>query len=191
MGRSTVEQLINRAKAMNDYNNSGISSNAQWVDFFNAALIEMVDDLSLEAEAAINFDPSVRLYDLPEDYYGIIMLLDENGRRILKRRHYEHDYPAGYWIFDRGSHFQIDLAGFNSPQTMVLVYIRYPEQLDLAQIRTQRPEVPTSGETALCYKAIKFALLNNNIPGQADYYESLYRRERYNVRNAAVRARGI
>jgi hypothetical protein len=190
MGRSTVSQLISRAQAMNAYNNSGVASNAVWCDFFNAALTEMTENLNLETNYEINVVVGTRLYDLPDDYYSLTLINDQNNTRLVKRRNYDQRYPAGYWIFDRGSKHEIDLYEYTSPMTVTLVYQRYPEQLVSTNIATQKPEVPTAGETALCYKAISNALKNNNQLGQSQHYDNLYKEEILKVRTATTRARG-
>ena len=191
MGISTAQQLIERAKNFNEYNNSGVSSTAKWVDFMNSALIEMVDDLSLEEFVTIEHIPGQRTYDLPSDYYSLVLLNDNTtNNRLAIRRHYDQKYPYGYWVVDKGDKHQIDLL-YTSPSTLTLLYKRYPKLIELSNIASQKPEVPTAGETALCYKAVKFALLNNNQIGQAEYFEKLYKDERANIKTATARARGV
>jgi hypothetical protein len=47
MGTSSTAQLIARGKAENGYNNSGISGDPAWIDFFNDALRDLVEDLNI------------------------------------------------------------------------------------------------------------------------------------------------
>lgn len=190
MGRSTVNQLIQRAKNMNEYNNSGVASDTVWLDHFNAALVEMADDLNLEETIEIPYTPTQTTYDLPEDYYSLVLLNDKTtNRRLTQKRHFDQKYPPGYWIMDRGDKHTIDIT-FNNATTFVLFYERYPKVLELGQISTQRPEVPTAGETALCYKAISHALKNNNQLGQAAHFDSLFKEQIAIIRTATTRARG-
>lgn len=191
MGVSTVQQLINRAKNMNGYNNSGIATDAVWVDFFNAALVEMTDDLTIEEIFTINFTPGTREYNLPSDFYAISVLYDQNGSAVAMRRNYNQRYPNGYWVLDKGDRRVIDLYEYTQPMTFTLLYRRYPKPLTYSEMATQKPEVPTAGEIALCYKAIYFACLNNNQIGQAEFFDQLYQKERTNIKTAASRARGV
>jgi hypothetical protein len=191
MGRSTVNELIQRAKSMNDYNNSGIETMTAWVDFFNEALTNMVDDLGLEEVLTINFVQGTTEYDLPEDYYGMITVTEaDTGTQMAKRRAYPQKYPYGWWVLDKGSKTVLDLI-YNFNKAFKVHYNRYPAKLELGTIATQKPEVPTTGETALCYKAINRALLNNNQFEQAAVFEKLYKDERANIRTASIRARGV
>lgn len=189
MGRSTVQQLIQRAKNMNEYNNSGVANDAVWVDHFNAALVEMVDDIDLQELTTLSYSPSQRTYTLPDDYYSLLLMNTENKQRINQRRDYDSQTP-GYWIMDKGSSHELDIV-FNQDTELTILYQRYPEVLTFATISTQRPEIPTAGETALCYKAVYFSLLNNNQPGQAQYFEELYKKERATVKLAASKAKGV
>lgn len=188
MGRSTVQQLIQRAKNMNEYNNSGVSNDTIWVDHFNAALVEMVDDLDLQQPFTIAYTPLQRSYTLPDDYYSLLLLTTQNKQRINERRDYDEQSP-GYWVMDKGSHHEADII-FSYPTELTALYQRYPAQLEVSQKETQKPEIPTAGETALCYKAVYFSLLNNNQPGQAKYFDDLYQKERANVRMAVAKAKG-
>lgn len=190
MGRSTVSQLINRAKNQNEYNNSGVSSDEVWVDHFNAALQEMTDDLKLDTTTTIDFTPGTEEYDLPDDYYGFLTLNDRNNSRVGKRRNFDQTYPGGYWIVNKGANYALNLKGFTSPETFTLYYYRYPALLDVAQKDTQKPEISTSAENALVYKAISHALQNNNQLGQSEYFEQLYRQEVAKMNTANTRARG-
>ncbi|MET3699348.1 hypothetical protein SAMN05877753_10213 [Bacillus oleivorans] len=190
MGRSTVQQLITRAQNMNSYNNSGVESNIQWVDFFNEALVQMVDDLNLEEVYEIPYTLDQREYTLPDDFYGLLLVNDLSKKtRLAARRNYDQVYPYGYWIMDKGSHFALDVVHSN-PTTLQILYKRYPKQLNIGEIATQKPEVPTVGETALCFKAINRALLNNNQVEQANYFDELYNREKGVIRTAGTRAKG-
>lgn len=191
MGDATVRQLINRAKNMNGYNNSGIATDAVWVDFFNAALVEMTDDLNLEETYIINFVPGTREYDLPSNFYALSVIFDQNGSAVAMRRNYNQRYPAGYWVLNKGDRRVLDLYEYTQPLTFNLLYRRYPKPLTYSDIATQKPEVPTAGEIALCYKAIYFACLNNNQIGQAEFFDSLYQKERVNIKTAVSRARGV
>lgn len=184
---STINELIARGKAQNEYNNSGIRSDAQWVDFFNEALRDLVDDLRIEKTGQISFDPAQREYDLPPDFYSLVLLNDEHGCRVFKRRYYDQRIPSGYWIFNRGDKHVIDLYQYMAPMTFTFVYQAYPEPLVLANLNTQRPQVPSVGEKALIYYAIAKALRNNNEVGQAQDVERLYELERAKIRNAVAR----
>lgn len=93
-------------------------------------------------------------------------------------------------MIDKGSKHVIDIT-YNQACTFNLYYQRYPKKLEIADISTQRPEVPTIGETALCYKAIYYACLNNNQLDQAQFFDELYKRERAGIKTASVRARGV
>lgn len=191
MGRSTVNELIQRAKSMNAYNNSGIETTTAWLDFFNEALSNMVDDLDLEEVVTINYVQGTSEYDLPEDYYGIITVTEaDNGNQMAKRRAYPQKYPYGWWVLDKGSKVVLDIL-FNFNKSFKVHYNRYPTKLELGSIATQKPEVPTAGETALCYLAVNRALLNNNQFEQASVFEKLYKEERANIRTASVRSRGV
>lgn len=187
MGASTTAALIAKGKAENGYNNSGISSDAQWVDFFNDALRDLVDDLGIEKVAEIEFTTDQREYDMPVDFYSLVIINDENGSRVTKRRHYDQRSPAGYWMFYRGDKHVIDLYQYQFDQTFKIMYQAYAPALDLSAINSQRPAVPSVGEKALVYYAISKALRNNNEIGQAQDYERLYEEERTKIRTAAVR----
>lgn len=191
MARSTVNELIQRAKSMNNYNSSGIESTTAWVDFFNEALSSMVDDLGLEEVMTINFVIGTTEYDLPEDYYAIITVTEaDTGSTMAKRRAYPQKYPFGWWVMDKGSKTVLDLI-FNFNKAFKVHYNRYPAKLELANISTQKPEVPTVGETALCYKANYYACLNNSHFDEAQYFEKLYKEEQAKIRTASVRSRGV
>lgn len=191
MGRSTVRQLIERAKSYNEYNNSGVTSDVIWLDHFNSALIEMVDVLNLEETFEIPYITSQQTYDLPDDYYSLILLNDRlTNQRLTQKRHFDQKYPPGYWIIDRGDKYTIDIT-FSAPTTFVMYYEHYPKVLELSQITTQKPEIPTAGETALCYKAISAALKNNNQLGQAQYYDTLFKEQLATIKTATTRARGV
>lgn len=173
---------------MNEYNNSGVASDTVWLDHFNAALVEMVDDLDLNELYEFEYSTDQRAYNLPDDYYSIILLNVKDRQRLRERRYYDDKSP-GYMVIDKGSHFELDLV-FNQPATFSLLYQRYPKTLEYSLISTQRPEVPTAGETALCYKAISHALKNNNQLGQAAHFDSLFKEQIAIIRTATTRARG-
>lgn len=191
MGRSTSAQLIARGKAENAYNNSGISSNVQWVDFFNDALADLVDDLSIEESVdPIALVTPTREYDLPSDFFSLETLYDSNGCSVCERRTFEQKYPAGYRILNKGSKYVIDLYSYTD-QIFTGQYIRYPALLTSEGTVTEYPEVPSTGEKALFYYAIARALRNNNQPGQAAEYDKHYEVERKKIRNAIARSRGV
>jgi hypothetical protein len=187
MGASTTAQLITKGRAENGYNNSGISGNSQWVDFFNDALRDLVEDLCIEQTGTITFVTTTREYDLPDDYYAINIMNDGSRSRVSKRRNYDADWPEGYWIFNRGGNYVIDLYNFMSAQTFTFTYQAYAPELVLGNITTEKPSVPSVGEKALIYYAIAKALSNNNQLGQADFYYKLYEAERKKLRNAVAR----
>ena len=189
MGKSTAAQLIAKGQAENAYNNSGITSPSTWLDFFNDALRDLVDDLNIqEVLPTITHDGTVREHDLPTDYYSLVLFNDANNNRIVQRRNYDQQYPAGYWVLNKGSKYVIDLYNFSFAQTFTGLYVRYAA--DLAST-SDTPEVPSVGEKALIYYAISKALNNNNQMGQAKEYEGKYESERLKIRTAASRARGI
>lgn len=187
MGASTVAQLIAQGKAENGYNNTGITANDQWVSFFNDALRDLVDDVGIEKVGTLSFTTNQREYDMPTDFYSLIIMNDSTNKRVVKRRHYDQESPPGYWIFYRGDRHVMDLYNYSFDQTFTYVYQAYPEELLLSNINTQRPQVPSVGEKALIYYAISKALRNNNEIGQAQDYEALYERERMKIRNAAAK----
>jgi len=190
MGASTTAQLITRAKAENGFNNSGISTDSQWVDFFNDALRDLVDDVKIERLGTLSFVAGTREYDLPDDYYALVILNDGNRTRVTKRRNYDQEYPQGYWIFNRGGEYIIDLYGYSSSQTFSLMYQAYPTTLTEAGKTTEYPEVPSVGEKALIYYAIMKALRNNSQSEWKDY-AALYEEERKKIRNAVARGGGV
>jgi hypothetical protein len=190
MGVSTTQQLINKAKNENSYNNSGLSSDGTFIDFFNDALNDLVDDLSLEETLTINFVVGTREYDLPANFYALPLMSDANKYRVTKRRNYDQQYPPGYWVMNRGSKYIIDLYNYTSAQTFTGLYQRYPVALTLAGIATEKPEVATVGERALIYYALSKALRNNNQVEQAMEMEKKYESERLKIRTAAMKARG-
>lgn len=150
----------------------------------------MTDDLKLEETTTISVQSGVEDYTLPTDYYGINILNEENGSRVSQRRAYDQDYPPGYWVLNKGSNYTLNLKGYNSPQTMTLLYFRYPDLLTLADKDTQQPDVPTIAEQALVYAAVSSALLNNNQIGQAQYFDEQFKREMARANTAWQRARG-
>jgi hypothetical protein len=187
MGASTTAQLITKGRSENGYNNSGIAGNSQWVDFFNDALRDLVEDLGIEQTGTIAFVVATREYDLPDDYYSIAIMNDGTRSRVSKRRNYDQEWPEGYWIFNRGGNYVIDLYNFMSAQTFTFTYQAYAPELVLGNITTEHPSVPSVGEKALIYYAVSKALRNNNQIGQAQDYERLYEGERKKIRNAAAR----
>lgn len=190
MGASTVAQLIAKGKAENGYNNSGISTDNQWIDFFNDALRDLVDDLGIEKVTTINFTTGTREYDLPEDYFMLSELRDGFKRPVPKRRYYDQEYPSGYWLFNRGSNYVIDLYNYQSSQTFTMLYQAYAPALVPSNKNTERPAVPSVGEKSLIYYAISKALRNNSQIGMAQDYEALYEKERMKIRNAVARGGG-
>lgn len=188
MGISTAAQLIAKGQAENGYNNSGISSPNTWLDFFNDALRDLVDDLNIvDVLPALTYTAGVREVDLPTDYYSIVDLFDGNGTPVTERRNYMQSYPAGYMVMYRGSKFVIDLYNYMSSQSFTGLYQRYAKAI---AVTGDSPEVPTIGERALVYYAISKALYNNNQMGQGQEYEQKYERERLKIRTAAARSRG-
>lgn len=196
MGNSTVQQLINRARSFNAYNNSGIESDISWHDFMNEALQSMADVLQLQETHEIQHTQNTIDYDLPADYYAIETLLNSdyeevpasNDSRISVSEGKKYDF--GYRLKNKGLSYGIELI--NLPDdTYKLHYFRYPKVLLLSEISTQKPEVPTISETALCYKTAHFACLNNNEVNQAQYFEERFQRELITIRRAAARSRGV
>lgn len=188
MGASTAAQLITKGQAENGYNNSGIATSNAWLDFFNDALRDLVDELNIqEVLPTITHDGTTREHDLPTNYFSLILFNDGNGNRIVQRRNYDQQYPAGYWVLNKGSKYVIDLYNFSFAQTFTGLYQRYATTL---LTTADTPEIPSVGEKALVYYAISKALYNNNQMGQAKEYESKYEAERLKIRTAASRARG-
>lgn len=190
MGRSTVSQLIQRAQSMNEYDNHAVANDSVWVSHFNSALSDMAEDLKIDEVMTIAYVNSQDEYDLPDDFYSLIIVNDQNNRRIAKLRHMDQVSPPGYWIVNRGDKFTILLKGFYGGETFTIRYTRYPALLDEAQKDTQKPEVPNIAEDALCYRAVSRALYNNNQIGKAQYFEGLYRGELGKIHTANSRARG-
>ena len=190
MGISTVQQLIVRGSSQNDYNNSGIDTNAKWVDAFNTALQDLVSDINLTGSLSISFVAGTREYDLPDNFFELQELRDSFKCRVGKRRTYDPYFgcPQGYWIMNRGSNYAIDLYEYSSDETFTGIYTRYPAALAVADIATQKPDIPTIGENALIYYAISKALRANNQLGQAQALEASYEMERRKIRDAAARA---
>lgn len=186
MGRSTAAQLIAKGKAENSYNNSGIKTDAQWLDFFNDALRDLVDDLGIRKMGTIAYDTE-REYPLADDYYYLLSMNDANNNRVAKRRNYDQQYPEGYWIFYRGGSHVIDLYRYSAAQTFTYLYQAYPAEL---ADTNATPEVPSVGEKALVYYAIAKSLRNNSHADEAREYEGLYERERLKIRTAAARGGG-
>lgn len=193
MGRSTTAQLIAKGKGENSYNNAGINSDGAWVDFFNAALSDLADDIELTDTLSISFVDGTREYNLPTHYHGIVELYDGNGTPVTQRRNYGsslNTVKQGYWILNKGATQVIDLYRYMGAQTFTGLYIRYPAMLSATGINSEYPEVPSVGEMALPYYAISKALRNQNQVGMAQEMEQQYEAERKKIRNAAARARG-
>ncbi|MCI3922432.1 hypothetical protein MO973_19555 [Paenibacillus sp. TRM 82003] len=187
MGSSTVAQLIAKGKAENKYNNAGISSDPQWMDFFNDALRDLVDDLQITKVGTLSVVAGTREYDLPDDYYAMVLMFDSSNMNVVKRRNYNQQYPPGYWIFNRGSGHVIDMYNYSSAVTMTYTYLAYAAELTAT---SDYPEIPGVGERALIYYALSKALKNQNQVGQAKEMEALYERERMKIRSAAARGAG-
>lgn len=194
MGRSTVQELITRGMNMNDYNNTAIDSTGKWLDAFNAALQDLVEDINLSNTVTINFIPGTREYDLPDDFFEMQELNDNNFLMpVPRRQHYNisggnwSNWIQGFWILNKGTNYVLDLFDYTSAQTFTALYTRYPVKLDITLTTSQKPEVPTIGEDALLYYAISRALRNNNQPGQAQDVERKYEFERRKIRDAAQR----
>lgn len=195
MGRSTVSELITRGQNRNDYNNTGIDSTSKWVDAFNSALQDLVNDINITEPFQINFVNGTREYALPDDYFEIRELWDQFNCPASKRRYYDQQlfgfYPGyleGYFILFKGGNYVIDLYPYNSTQTFNGIYTRYPELLTVSDVLTQRPEVPTVGEDALIDYAVMVALRNNNLLGEAKTVQQDYEAGRKRIRDAAARA---
>lgn len=186
MGRSTVSQLITRAKNMNEYDNHGVANDSIWIMHFNSALAEMAEDLKIDETAIIDYTPEQIEYDLPEDYYSMVLVKDSRNNRLTKLRNMDQE-NQGYWVVNRGGLFKIILKGLHSPEQITVRYTRYPAFIEDAN---QHPEIPNIAEDALCYKAITRALLNNNQVGKSQYFEGLYRLELGKINTANNRARG-
>lgn len=183
---STVAQLIERGKAENAYNNSGIEGEIYWLEFFNDALRDLVDDLNIEEVYTIEVVSGQHEYDLPSDYYRLSSVFTSMGYPYKKRRSYNHFQADGYWIMNRGNKYVIDIRK-PSPTNLTIVYQRYPNVLTgMSDV----PEVPAVGEMALVYYAIGKSLRNNNQIGQAQEIERKYERERMKIRNAVSRGGG-
>lgn len=190
MGRSTIQTLIARGQSWNSYNNTGIDSNGLWLDAFNAALADLVEDIGLVGTTTISYVNGTTTYDLPDDYFEVTQVLDSGGYPIFKRQYETEPFPCfnSYFIKDIGTNYQIVFDDRNSTETLTVNYIRYPTLLLITQLSTQRPEVPTVGEDALIYYAISKALRNNNQIGQAMQVDQDYERERRKIRDAKYRA---
>lgn len=189
MGSSTTQQLIAKGKRENGYNNSGIATDPAWVDFFNDALRDLVEDLNIvEMLPPLNYTAGTREVDLPSDYYGIVELYDGNGCRVCERRTYMQQYPCGYFVMFRGSKHVMDFYNYMSSQSFTGIYMRYAKTLTYEE--GQIPEISTVGERALVYYAISKALANNNETELSVLYDSKYNEERKKIRTATSRARG-
>lgn len=194
MGRSTVQDLISRGMNRNDYNNTGIDSPGKWVDAFNSALQDLVNDICLTSPLTVNFIQGTRQYDLPDDFYEMRELWDGYNCPSSKRRYYDQQlfgfYPTdlqGYYILFQGDRYTIDLYQYNANQTFNGIYVRYPDLLSVSNLDAQ-PEVPTIGEDALVDYAVMIALRNNNLLGEAKTVEQNYERTRRKIQDAVARA---
>jgi hypothetical protein len=187
MGASTVAQLIARGKAENGYNNSGISNDPQWIDFFNDALRDLVEDLNIVDLLSLVYTAGTREVDLPSDFFAMVELYDANQCRVLSRDTYYQQYPSGFFIMYRGSKYVIDLYNYTSSQTFSGLYQRYAATLAAT---SDTPEIPSIAEKALPFYAIAKALKNNNQLAEAAAYDSLYQAERKKLRTATARSRG-
>lgn len=190
IGRSTVAELIARGQATNSYNNTGIATNALWIDAFNAALQNLVEDIGLIGQKTIDYVNGTTTYDLPADFFEVMQLVDSGGYPIKKRQYEVEPFPCfnSYFIKNTGANYQVVFDDRNSNETLTISYIRYPEVLAVANISTQQPEIPTTGEDALIYYAISRSLRNNNQQGQAQEIEGKYEQERKRIRDAKYRA---
>lgn len=190
MGRSTVAELITSGQAQNSYNNSGINTNALWIDAFNRALRDLVEDIGLVGSTTIDYITGTTEYDLPSDFFEVNQVVDAGNYPIRKRQFEIEPYPCAnsYYIKDIGSVYKIVFDERNSDETLTINYIRYPALLSVANYLSQKPEVPTVGEDALIFFALDKALRNNNQPGQAQEMEQKYERERKKIRDAKYRA---
>lgn len=191
MGRSTIAQLIAKGQAENKYNNSGINSDGKWVDFFNDALRDLVDDMGLTGNHTLTITANTFEYSLPDDYYSAIQLFETaNGFLYPKRRNYSDFTRSGFWVLNRGDSFVMDIRQIPVGKEMTVVYQKYAPDLVEANKNTQVPEVPTVGEKALIYYALTKALRNNSHLDDAKEYERLYEAERIKIRTAAARSGG-
>lgn len=194
MGRSSVNALIARGMNRNDYNNTGIDTPAKWVDAFNAALGDMVNDLNITDTLTIPFVNGTREYDLPDDFFEIRELWDQFNCPSTKRRYYDQQlygfypqYLEGYFVLFKGGKYVIDLYPYNTDQTFQGIYVRYPALLSISNLDAL-PEVPTVGEDALIDYAVMIALRNNNQLAQAKTVQQDYEAGRKKIRDAAARA---
>lgn len=190
MGRNTVAALIATGQATNSYNNTGISSNALWIDAFNSALQDLVEDIGLIGSTTIPYVNGTTTYDLPSDYFEVMQVVDSSGYEIYKRQFEIEPFPCfnSYFIKNAGASYQIVFDDRNATEDLTVSYIRYPEVLAVANVSTQLPEVPTIGENALIYYAIARSLRNNNQIGQAMEVDRQYEVERKKIRDAKYRA---
>lgn len=190
MGRSTVAELIARGQAWNSYNNTGIDSNSLWLDAFNSALKDLVEDIGLVGSTTISYVNGTLSYDLPADFFEVMQVVDSSNYPISKRQFELEPFPFfnSYFIKDVGANYQIVFDDRMGNETLTVSYIRYPALLVISTINVQRPEVPTIGEDALINYAISRALRNNNQLGQAGTIAQDYERNRKQIRDAKYRA---
>lgn len=187
MGRTNVQNLINRGSNWNSYNATGIATNGLWLDAFNAALADLVEDIGLTARTVIPYIAGTTTYDLPADFFESIQVVDAGQFPIWKRQYEVEPFPCAdsYYIKNVGANYQIVFDERNSSENITVVYTRYPSLLNTL---TDFPEVPTVGEDALLYYAISRSLRNNNQQGQAMEVEQKYEQERKKIRDAKYRA---
>ncbi|MBB6731887.1 hypothetical protein [Cohnella zeiphila] len=193
MGRTPISGLIARGQNQNSYNNSGIDTPAKWVDSFNAALQDLVQDIGLRAMVEIPYVPGTTSYQLPDDFFEVEQVWDNFWCRFYPRQDIDPaiwNYgPYGFDISFDGTHHNIDFGTDISSTTFRVYYIRYPALLTTSNINVDTPEVPTIGENALILYAIAKGLRNNNQPGQATNLEQMYENERKKIRDEAQRRR--
>lgn len=196
IGRSSIGQLINRAKNINEYNNHAVQNNSVWVDFFNEALGSMVEELDIRDDSTIEFVKGTKQYDLPEDYFSVVEIIDDQDQYVRPFKDNginidgERTLRPGYKIENKGSKYIIEFPHIEPPRTLTIEYVRYPALLTINDLNV-KPEIPTANEMALCYKAVHFALSNNNQIGQAQYYNELFTQEMQRVDRVSFKARGL
>ena len=190
IGRRTIAELIASGQNTNSYNNTAIDSISLWVDAFNAGLKDLVEDIGLTAQIAINYVNGTTTYDLPDDYFEVMQIVDSGQYPIWKRQHEIEPFPCfnSYFVKDIGTNYQIVFDDRNATETLTLSYMRYPALLTVAAYLTQKPEIPTIGEDALIDYAISRALRNNNQLGQSVTINQEYERGRKKIRDAKYRA---
>lgn len=195
MGRSSVAALIARGQNQNNYNQTGISSNAQWIDFFNAALADLANDIDLRTTFTIAYDGVNSTYDLPDDFVDMQELYDSYNLRVPRRQTSREDgafyqWTEGFYIYWGGANYKIVLYDYGSTeQTFNGLYTRLPDVITFASdLTTQFPELPTPCEDALIYYAIAKAMANNNLLAQSLTMMNEYEKQRKNIRDNVRRA---